>query len=277
MLPHLRVCRIDKWLPLYFDIEQNPAYCLPVILSSIVLIEKRVMHIDKKYLLILLPFSCFIIGYLLSNLIIGNKTYTTPKLVGLSLHEAMRLTSPHQINIRILSEKECPNIPAGTILSQKPSPGRIIKVHQPIFITTTKTPPDIIAPYLLQQSLDHVKTTCHDMHLKSKIYELEYNAPTLSCIAQLPQPQDTIHDKKITIYCAKEKQNMYLMPDFTNQPLETVLNELTEYTDKISVFRGTQKLNAPFPLKAKIIAQKPLAGSLVSIKPPLNIQLEVNS
>ena len=234
------------------------------------------MYIDKKYIFIVLPFLCFTIGYFLSNVIIGNKTYTTPKLIGLSLYEAIKITSPHQINIRILSEKESANIPAGTILSQKPSPGRIIKTHQPIFVTTTKALPDVITPNLLQQRFDSIEKTCHDMRLKYKTYELEYPAPTQSCIAQLPQGGDIIHDKKVIIYCAKDKQNMYLMPDFSNQPLEQVLNELKDYTDKIAVFRGTQKLAMPYQATAKIIAQKPLAGSLVSINPPLNVQLEIN-
>lgn len=233
------------------------------------------MYIDKKYLFIFLPFICFVIGYLLSNLAIGNKTYTTPQLTGLSLYEAIKITSPHQINIRILSEKESANIPAGTILSQKPSPGRIIKTHQPILVTTTKALPDITAPHLLQQSLESLEKTCQDMHLKYKIYTIEYPAPANSCIAQLPQAKDIIHDKKIIIYCAKDKQNMYLMPDFTNQQLETVLNELKDYTDKISVFKGSQKLIPPYQINTKIISQKPLAGSLVSIKPPLNVQLEI--
>lgn len=234
------------------------------------------MYINKKKLFILLPFGCFLAGYLLSNFVIGNKTYITPQLTGLSLYEAIKITSPYQVNIRILSEKESANIPAGTILNQKPSPGRIIKTHQPILVTTTKAPPDIIAPCLLQHSLNSIEKTCQDMHLKHKTYPIEYPAPVNSCIAQLPQAKDVIHDKKITIYCAKEKQNMYLMPDFTDQDLDTVLGELKDYTEKISIFKGSQKLSAPYQINAKIIAQKPLAGSLVSITPPLNVQLEIN-
>jgi len=234
------------------------------------------MYINKKQLFIILPFTFFITGYLISNLIVGNKTYITPKLTGLSLYEAIKLTSANQINIRISSEKESANIPAGTILSQKPSPGRVIKAHQPILVTTTKCPPNIIAPNLLQQSQISIAKTCQDMHLKYKSYELEYAAPTNSCIAQLPQAKDIINDKKMIIYCAKEKQNMYLMPDLTNQSLEQVLEFLKNYTEKVSIFRGTQKLTMPYPAQSKIITQKPLAGSLVSIKPPLNIQLEIN-
>lgn len=235
------------------------------------------MSINKKQLLLLLPFICFIIGYTISTLIIGSKTYATPKLIGLSLYEAIKLTSPHQINIRILSEKESAHIPAGIILNQKPSPGRIIKAHQSIFITTTKSPPDIIAPLLLHKPQASIEKICHDMNLKLKTYEIEHASPSYSCITQLPQANKIIHDKKIIAYCAKEKQNMYLMPDFTGQELTDVMNFLKEYTDRISLFHGTQKIAIYSGQKATVISQKPLAGSLISIKSPLNIQLEINT
>ena len=234
------------------------------------------MFINKKNILIFLPFLCFFAGYIISNIVIGSKTYVTPKLVGLSLYEAVKLTSPHQINIRILSEKEVSNIPAGTILSQKPSPARIIKAHQPVFVTTTKSPPDIISPLLQTLSIEAIEKKCHEMNLKFKSYELEYLAPCNSCIAQLPQANEIVRDKKMIVYCAKDKLNMYIMPDFTLKPLIQVIDFLKEYTDKIEIFNGTQKINFPYNQNAKVVSQKPLAGSLISIKPPLRIQLEVN-
>lgn len=233
------------------------------------------MFINKKTLYILLPFTCFIIGYVVSNILIGNKNYTTPNLVGLSLYEAIKLTSPHQINIRILSEKENANIPAGIILSQRPSPDRIIKTHQPIFVTITKSLPDIKAPLLLQQSYESVEKICRDMKLKIKSYEFEYAAPYRSCIAQLPLANTIIHDKKMIIYCAKDKQDLYIMPDFVNQSLTDVCDCLKGYTDKISVFKNAQKIIEPYHQEAKIITQKPLAGSLISMSPILNVQLEI--
>lgn len=234
------------------------------------------MIVDKKQVFLALPFVCFVMGYLVSTCIIGNKTYITPTLTGLSLYEAMKLTSPYQINIRILSEKESAHIPAGTILNQKPSPGRTIKAHQSIFITTTKSPPDIIAPFLLQKQQAPIEKTCHDMSLKLKTHEIEHSSPSHNCIAQLPQANKIIHDKKIIVYIAKEKQNMYLMPDFTNQKLTDVMIFLKDYTDKISLFQGNQKITPTSDHKGTIISQKPLAGSLISIKSPLNIQLEID-
>lgn len=233
------------------------------------------MNINNKYTILLLPFICFIAGYLLSALITGNKTYITPRLTGMSIYEAIKTTSPHQINIRILSEKESEHVPAGTIISQKPSAGRAIKTHQPIFVTTTKMPPQTTAPQLLQLQKTDINKICHDLNLKAKTYYLEYQAPSYSCIGQLPESTHIVHDHKIITYLAKDKLNMYLMPDLTKQPLKLSLELLQNYTDKVTVYMGTQKQFEPYPENATIINQKPLAGSLISIQPTPLIQLEI--
>lgn len=233
------------------------------------------MKIDKKQILIFLPFACFILGYFVSNIIIGNKTYITPQLTGLSIYEAVKLTSEHQINIRILSEKENAHTAPGTILTQKPSPGRAIKSHQQILVSITKAPADLTAPLLLQQPRDCIEKTCNEMHIKCKPYELEYPAPSQSCIAQIPQAHDIINDKKIILYFAKNKQDMYVMPDLNNQFLDEVLEKLKNITTKIDVFRNQQKVSLPHEINTKIIHQKPLAGSLISLNQPLTVQLEI--
>lgn len=233
------------------------------------------LSLDKKYILIFVPFICFFFGYLLCNLIIGSKTYQTPNLTGLSIYDAVKLTSPHQINIRILSEKERSDIPEGTILSQKPSAGRLIKTHQPVFVVTTKSPPEIKAPLFVKESLSTIEKMCHDNRLKCKTHVIEYPSPVNSCIAQIPHAGETVLDKKINIYVAQNRQDLYLMPDLTNQPLSMVIDLLKEQQSKIVVYQGSTKLTPPYKDSYKVITQKPLAGSLISLEKPCNIQLQV--
>lgn len=233
------------------------------------------MQLEKKYILSTIPFIFFFLGYGLCSIIIGNKTYITPNLVGLSLYEAVKQTSAHHVNIRISSEKESFDIPAGTIINQKPCAGRAIKAHQSIFITTTKAPAAIIAPALQQQTSIQVEKTCHDLGLKVKTYPIESSAPSNSCIAQFPQSGQHITDKKITIYTAQERPSIYLMPDLTNQSLQLMFNTLNNQLGKVSVYKGKQKLKPPYQEHLKIISQKPLAGSLVSLDSAIHLQLEV--
>lgn len=233
------------------------------------------MKIDKKYVYTILPFTCFAFGYLLANLVIGNKTITTPKLTGLSIYEALKTTSPQQLNIRILSEKKSKDIPEGTIINQKPTPGRLIKAHQPIFVTTTTAPPETHAPQCTQQTYKDVERLCQEHSIKAKSYQLEFPAPSESCIAQIPQPYEIVHDKKMVLYFAKNKVNMYLMPDLTNKSLEEVMSFLESHPDtKTSIYQGSQKLEKPDE-SMRVVAQNPLAGSLISLQPPLKIQLKV--
>lgn len=232
------------------------------------------MRIDQQYIFVVLPFICFIAGYFLCNLIIGNKTYVTPQLTGLSVYEAIKQTSPHQINIRIISEKECKDILPGTILHQKPTPGRLIKTHQPILVTTTKSAPDIFAPHVLQQPLATIEKLCHDMHIKSKSYALDYPAPDNTCISQLPEANNIVQDNKMIFYFAKEKSNTYLMPNFTNQSLREIIDFLKEYSTKITVYYQGKKITEPYDPSLTITAQKPIAGSLITFKSPLHIHLE---
>lgn len=234
------------------------------------------MPLDKKYIFTIIPFICFFIGYIICNFLIGSKAYVTPNLTGLSIYEAVKVTSAHQINIRIISEKESQDVAPGTIISQKPSAGREIKTHQSIFIITTKTPPPIITPNLTGQSSSQIEQQCNDLKLKYKCYPLEFPAPTNSCIAQFPAAKTIIQDKKILLYTAQEKSNMYLMPDLINQKLNPVLTTLSNYTDKVTIYQGKQKLSPPFKEDLTVVVQKPLAGSIIPLQSPLHIQLQVS-
>ncbi len=227
--------------------------------------------------LIGLPFFCFTIGYLLANYCIGNKTYKTPNLVGLRLHEALKLLTPYQVHLHILSEKKCANIPANTILTQNPAPERAVKAHQSVFVTITKAPEDTKAPQLLTKTEAEIKQHCHDLHIKYKMYHVPYQAPSGTCFAQLPQAHEILTDKKMILYCAAPKQDSYLMPDFTKHTLHEVLAALAAYTTDIAVFYTTQKITAPYPEQAIIIAQKPLAGSLISLEKMPSMQLEITN
>tara|TARA_B100000674_G_C37889022_1_gene938048 strand:- start:273 stop:977 length:705 start_codon:yes stop_codon:yes gene_type:complete len=233
------------------------------------------VNVSTKNLLFILPFICFVLGYSICNILIGNKTYTTPNLIGITTYEALKLTSPHQINIRIVAEKESNHIPAGTILNQKPSAGRLVKTHQPILVTTTKSPPIITAPQLTTQKQNYIETTCKDMHLKCKLYHIEYQAPAQSCIGQLPYAGDTVEDNKMTCYIAQNKVNMYIMPDLTQHSLPEVLNFLNQHSERVSIFYGSKKIKEPYTGFTKVISQKPLAGSIIKLDSKLHIYLEV--
>lgn len=234
------------------------------------------MHFEKALLYAITPFLCFIIGYMLCSYKFGNQTYQTPNLIGLLVYDAIKETSPAHINVQIISEKENNDFAPGTIIYQKPSPGRLIKAHQQILVITSKKTDPIIAPDFSKKSLSIIQKNCYDSHIKLKSYPLDYNAPQNTCIAQIPEKNDTINDKKMIIYIAQSPINLYIMPDLTNHNLEKIMTLFKDQPITLHLFHKSEKLSPPYHESMKIIAQKPIAGSLVSFKPPLNVYLEIN-
>lgn len=205
----------------------------------------------------------------------GNKSYPTPNLVGISLHEAILQTSPYHINIQLAAQKECPGVTHGTIISQKPAPGRQIKPHQSIVVVTCKLPETQLTPDLVGKTEVQAQEICTNSRVKLKTYPQNYPLPTGTIIGQTPQKGQEIPDKKIITYTATEQSKNYVMPNLIHKPLEQVLEFLQKYKTSISVFFQNQKILEPYPSACKIIGQKPLPGSFINLKNELIIQLEI--
>lgn len=230
----------------------------------------------KIYLLTAIPFICFILGYGLSNMFIGNKSYTTPNLIGLTIHEAVTQTSPFHINIQLADQKECPGIAPGTILTQKPTAGRLIKSHQSIIVVTSKLPDTALAPKALGLAQSVAQDLCAQQKIKCKLYPIQHQLPANTCIGQTPQQGQPIPDKKLVLYIADNSSNSYIMPTLTNQPLQTVLNFLKLHAITVQIFEKSQKILPPYNENLTVTAQKPSAGSFISLQKNTNIQLEVS-
>jgi len=229
-----------------------------------------------KYTLPFLPFFFFLIGYILSNLLVGTSTYIAPNLIGLTIYDAVKHTSHQHLNIQLISEKECFGINPGTILAQKPSPGRLIKRHQSILVTTAKLPQTTLASSYTGKTIDSIKKSCKQDNIKIKDYSLVYPFPQGTCIAQIPQPEQPIINKKLILYTAKNQSNMYLMPNYINKNITDAIHSLKQYPMPITIIHNNQIISTPEQKSfMKIVAQKPLAGSLITLNNNLSIQLEV--
>ena len=64
-----------------------------------------------KNILWLAPFICFLGGYFIVRSFFHVNTIPTPSVVGRSLHDAFTILSNHNLNIRLLTQKEDPDLP----------------------------------------------------------------------------------------------------------------------------------------------------------------------
>jgi len=235
------------------------------------------MSIQKslKYALPLLPFICFIAGYTISNLFVGTSSHQAPHIVGLTIHEALTTAAQNHVTIKLVAQKECLGTIPGTILTQKPTAGRLMKPNQTILVTVSKQPAVQVAPNLLSKTTTQIAQISKENNLKIKQHPQPSSLPQGSCMGQTPQPNAPLSDKKMVIYTAQEKQNLYLMPNFIGKELAMVMHALQHHQLHPTIILNHEKIESPYPENVTVIAQKPRAGSFVTLGSNLGIQLEV--
>ena len=231
----------------------------------------------KKYIpyfFAIAPFIFFIFGYIFSHFLMKSTVYQTPNLIGLKLSQALTIAAQNHATIKLLHEQECPGVEAETIISQKPSAGRLIRPNQAILITIAKEASAPLAPDLKLQKLAACEKKCKELNIKLKQYPIVYQLPQETCIGQIPQAQEAVSDKKIIIYTAQEKANMYIMPNFINKNLNEIIASLKNQEIGYTVFSNYEKIEEPYADDLIITNQKPKSGSLIQMTKTLHIQLE---
>jgi len=233
------------------------------------------MKIHFQYLLPIIPFMGFIVGYGLSTLLIGTTTHQTPNIVGLTLHEAIKTTSQNHVTIQLIAEKECSGILPGTILTQKPAAGRLMKPHQAILVTASKQQSLTPAPTLLTKNSQEIQAVGKQFGIKIKEYPILSVLPQGSCIGQTPQPETPLIDKKMIVYTSKTPSNLYVMPNFRGKKLHEALHSIQRHQLPVTVTHLHQEITPPYQQEYYITAQKPRPGTFVSLGEKLCLQLEV--
>jgi len=221
----------------------------------------------------LLPFCSFLCGYFLLYHYTHVQSLTVPSLVGKNIRETFTLLSQHKLNPRLLAQKEEPALPEGTILRQVPAPGQKIKPHQPIFLVTTKKQPPIATPNMFNKSINAITKELANTAIRFKIYYVPNNFPQHHCFSQSPIPEDTLENNhRLIFYLSAGNNRPIIWPDFTQQPLEQVIEFLASYHIKPHII--TNPLHKNSQPAGKIVEQQPLAGSLIMLQKanPLFVQ-----
>lgn len=278
----LRVCRIDKWLP---PCSHGTESGLLVVLLVLLLKEKMkrfknllstFFHRMCSQIAWMLPFVAFVAGYFFLQFFIADTAIQVPALLGKDLLQATQICSQYKLNLRIIAEKEEIDLQPGTIVKQKPLPGKSIKPHQSIFIVITKLPAPVVAPDFIKKNKDQIEKICQEKSIKNKIYCIETAYPQGECFGQIPSAGQALESKKMSSYISAGMTQQYLFPDFTHLPLSEVIDFLKKYNIVCDVYYKDQKITAPFKSNLIVMNQKPLSGTFVQPNNKLYVQLEVS-
>lgn len=224
----------------------------------------------------LMPFASFILGYFLMSLVIKQPSLQTPAIIGKTLDQAVFMLSQSNLNIRIVGQKEDAQLPEGTILTQTPAAGTIIKEQQALYVTVSKKPVPLAMPHLIGKTETQALAELEALGLSAKIYKIAHQFPAETIIAQSPNAKETTSAQPIILYVATESDKPILMPNFKNRPIDEVISflELQGITPTI--------LHIPVASDHRctnciVIDQRPLAGSFVknTTTKKMQVQLQV--
>ncbi|MFH1831998.1 MAG: PASTA domain-containing protein [bacterium] len=237
--------------------------------------------IDPKFILLgLIPFIGFMFGYAGGFFFFQTQTQEVPNLIGKDLHSAIESASAKQLSLRLLQEKEDALLPEGTIVQQTPRAFQKTRLNQSIFVTISKRTAPNTAPNLLQETREIITQKLLKNGISQKIITFATNKTNNTCVAQSPQPGETIQNQKITCYISTEIPNMHIMPNFKGTNLQTVQTLLQQKNITLEIYdTAGSTINAETNIddQSRIITdQKPIAGSIINLNKPLLAQVLVS-
>lgn len=224
----------------------------------------------------LAPFASFIAGYLLVSFLHTQPILQTPAIIGKTVDQAVLILSESNLNIRIVGQKEEVQLPEGTILTQTPAAGTIIKEQQALYVTTAKKPLPLAMPNLIGKTQTQATAELEALSLQPKIYPVTSQMPENTIIGQSPDPGISTSGQTLVLYAATDPQKPIIMPNFKQRISTEVISflELNGITPSI--------LHTPVSPDHRctnciVVDQRPLAGTFVkrTKERPLQVQLQV--
>jgi beta-lactam-binding protein with PASTA domain len=228
----------------------------------------------------LLPFFCFITGYLALQHVYRIDQLAAPNLIGKQLPDAVAQLSDDNLNIRLIDQKEDPDLPQGTILSQTPAAGQKVKPHQAIHVVISKQQQKKVCPLLLGKNTTEIQTELADLKIRNKSYPVASNQPINTCVAQFPSVGQVLDDPRVITYISAGDKKPVLMPNFKNKSATQAIEFCKQLPQLIQLeitHADAQPRDHICGEQCIIIDQRPLAGSLENLdnKKPLLLQVQV--
>ena len=158
---------------------------------------------------------------------------TVPQLEGVELRAALELTSRDQLGLRVRGTGYDLGTPPGYVISQDPLPGERIKANRIIYVVVSQGTPSVFIPDFGGLTLRRAELQLAQAGLTlGKIGRSHLDDTTAgSVISQSPLPGRFVpRSSSIDLLLSDgPRPSVYLLPDMTGFPMETVLSRLREW------------------------------------------------
>lgn len=226
----------------------------------------------KTWFKFFIPFVVFVIGFYGTALLIRRETFLVPSVVGLSVAEAVLVFSrpTAQLVPRILAEREDDTLAPGTVIAQTPQAGQRVKSQQRIYLTVTKNQQKAVVPNFIGLSLSESASQAAQKRILLKSFTVDDTGPAGSIVAQVPHAGTLYNGEPVQLYVSSGAETHFrIVPDVSGMPVGEVSKAMEQQGVKIAVLDASSGFG-----EQVVIAQRPLAGSIVSTANPVTLQVQ---
>lgn len=222
------------------------------------------------------PFACFLTGYVVTHCVLHKEEVVLDNVIGKSLQESVAILSKKNLSVRLLHEREDSVLPEGTVLDQIPKPFQHVKPQQNIFLTISKKERPLLVPDFCGQPEQELVVLAQRAGIDVKVFHLPSDIPKGRCIAQQPLAGSFFEkNRNMLVYVSTGQQSLYVLPSFIGMMLPDVESGVKHTSLMIEVFHSVSVAEGHTCQRCRVVDQRPLGGSIVSLDRPLTVQIQV--
>ncbi len=253
---------------------------ISVILSGILLGFFSVQQDVKKFVkIVLATFGLIILGILIFNQLMGvvvhqKKEVMVPDLTGKTVGQALQILSDQEIYIKKVGEQYNENIPDGSIISQEPLPGSLVKEGKIIKVILSSGGQVVLVPQLVGKSLREAKILLRQAGLvlgeETGSYSEEIKKEFV--IAQDPSPEEIVTrgnmiNLVVSLGPAGEAE-VPLMVNLIGQNIRSARKILRDANLPLGEIKETVNESVP---EGTILRQEPDPGEIIDVNTIVNL------
>jgi serine/threonine-protein kinase len=208
----------------------------------------------------------FTIIILFDKLIIPYFVHDKPKVIVPNIKGANIEVARQQLsakNLRTEEKEQFNKLPAGTVISQTPEPGREVKSNRPIFLVVSKGSKQVKIPYVIGLKLSSAKSKIESEGItvanSIPIFDEYMQAGIVVRLSKQPETLISSGDT-ITIFYSKGKEVEEVLPNFVSLSLDEAKAMLS---GKNVTFQVIKKREETF-IENTVIEQSPVSGTSIT-------------
>lgn len=203
------------------------------------MVKKKKVKKFFLWIIIFLVLSVFL--YHVTGIIVhSKKEVVVPNIINKPISEALDIVSKAKLSLRKIDEVYNPNYPAGTVVTQQPQPGMVVREGRVINVILSRGGEKVFVPNIIGEERRKAEVLLRQYSLfvgtVTERYSLKFAKNRI--VQQQPQEGEVV-DKNtpvnIVVSLGPPPEDVILMPDFKNKNVNEVYQWAQKYGFEVKI------------------------------------------